>query len=75
METPPEEKNAGTWHITSGLFKLLTGEVEGKRLAPAENLYFICKVTNVSSNEFSCLDEVAKRSYSYKRVSDDYKLS
>jgi hypothetical protein len=72
---PPEEKSAGTWHITSGLFKLLTTEIEGKKLVPQEYRYFTCKVTSVSVSEFSCRDEVANQSYSYKKVSGDFKLS
>jgi hypothetical protein len=74
-ENPPEEKSAGTWHVTSGLFKLLTNEVDGKHLASQKYLYFTCKVTAFSSDAFSCHDEVANQSYSYKRVPSDFKLS
>ena len=70
VENPPEERSSGEWYVTEGLLKLKMNEVDGRRLGTLETLYFTCKLGAVSKSEFTCADEIGKRTFLYRRVAN-----
>jgi hypothetical protein len=68
VENPPEEKSSGEWHVTEGLLKLKTNQIDGRPLGTVQTLYFTCKVGSISKSEFTCIDQITKKMFNYRRV-------
>ena len=72
---PPEIHSAGTWYITAGPLKLFTSEVDGKKYGTLKLSYSTCRVTRLSSKDFSCTNDVTQQTCEYKKVGADFDLS
>ncbi|GAB3767377.1 hypothetical protein GCM10028796_28910 [Ramlibacter monticola] len=64
-----ESRLSGPWYVTEGLFKLNTQVEDGKALGSLQQSFFTCKVAEFSAMKFDCSDELAKKTYTYTRVS------
>ena len=72
---PNEEKSSGPWYVTDGLLKLQTNEIDGKKLGTLESLFFTCKLVDLNSREFACVQANGGRRFLFLRVPSDYALS
>ncbi|MDB5929171.1 MAG: hypothetical protein JWR60_878 [Polaromonas sp.] len=74
VETPMAQKSAGEWHITQGLHKLRTTQIDGRRLGTSQMLYATCRIGEVTKFGFFCNDQIAKVTYLYNRVEEGSSL-
>jgi hypothetical protein len=65
-----ESRLSGPWYVTEGLFRLNTQLADGKALGVRQQSFFTCKVIEVSAKQFDCDDQLAKKTYTYTRVSN-----
>ena len=65
-----ESRLSGPWYVTDGLFKLNTQVADGKALGSMQQSFFTCKVTEFTAKHFECSDQLAKKTYTYTRVSN-----
>ncbi len=72
---PNEEKSSGPWYVTEGLLKLQTNEIDGKKLGTLDSLFFTCKLTDLNSKEFACVQAGGNRRLTFRRVQSDFALS
>ncbi|MFM2112807.1 MAG: hypothetical protein RLZZ271_1467 [Pseudomonadota bacterium] len=58
---------AGEWFVTAGLLKLLVKNEDGKPLANSDFGYFTCRVANMQEQGFSCVNDIERKTWAFKR--------